>query len=76
MLASYIRLRPHFFAVCAPDWSRVNGSGYIEDDICTGSDRALITEARFVIHSDQVLLKGTPSDDAALLENTEKACAF
>ena len=52
--ACFVRLRPHFFAVCAPDWSQVNGSGYIEDDICTGNDTDLIIEARFVIHVNQV----------------------
>lgn len=49
------RLRPHFFDVCKPDWSKLNGTGagsfyrpfpYIEEDICTGQDSALITEAR------------------------------
>ncbi|XP_005105787.1 phospholipid phosphatase 2 [Aplysia californica] len=41
------RLRPHFFAVCMPDWSRLNDtSGYILEDICTGPDKDLIKEAR------------------------------
>ncbi|XP_055459478.1 phospholipid phosphatase 1 isoform X1 [Psammomys obesus] len=32
------RLRPHFLAVCNPDWSKINCSdGYIENYICQGS---------------------------------------
>ncbi|CAG5136408.1 unnamed protein product, partial [Candidula unifasciata] len=41
------RLRPHFFDVCKPDWSRLNNtSGYITSDICTGEKKDLIHEAR------------------------------
>ncbi|KAJ6657645.1 hypothetical protein lerEdw1_002146 [Lerista edwardsae] len=32
------RLRPHFLAVCRPDFTRINCSaGYLEDYICTGN---------------------------------------
>ncbi|XP_052015622.1 phospholipid phosphatase 1 isoform X2 [Apodemus sylvaticus] len=32
------RLRPHFLAVCNPDWSKINCSdGYIENFICQGN---------------------------------------
>ena len=32
------RLRPHFLAVCDPDWSKINCSdGYIENYICRGN---------------------------------------
>ncbi|CAL1534735.1 unnamed protein product [Lymnaea stagnalis] len=41
------RLRPHFFDVCDPDWSKVNDTkGYITADICLGIDQDLIREAR------------------------------
>lgn len=32
-------LRPHFLAICNPDWSKINCSdGYIEDYICQGNE--------------------------------------
>ncbi|KAL2294285.1 hypothetical protein Nmel_008010, partial [Mimus melanotis] len=38
------RLRPHFIAVCQPDWTRINCSlGYIENFTCHG-DKAKINE--------------------------------
>ncbi|XP_046573750.1 phospholipid phosphatase 3-like [Haliotis rubra] len=43
------RLRPHFFAICQPDWVRINcsdGNRYITEDVCTGSDVKAIEEAR------------------------------
>lgn len=40
------RLRPHFIAVCQPDWARINCSlGYIENFTCHG-DKAKINEGR------------------------------
>nr|XP_009928743.1 PREDICTED: lipid phosphate phosphohydrolase 1-like [Haliaeetus albicilla] len=40
------RLRPHFLAVCQPDWTRINCSlGYIENFSCQG-DKAKINEGR------------------------------
>lgn len=46
-LAKYMigRLRPSFLAVCDPDWSRVNCSGYVQVEVCRGSP-ANVTEAR------------------------------
>ncbi|KAL0182092.1 hypothetical protein M9458_021467, partial [Cirrhinus mrigala] len=34
------RLRPHFLAVCKPDWTKINctGGAYIEQDFCTGKE--------------------------------------
>ncbi|XP_038934337.1 phospholipid phosphatase 2 isoform X2 [Rattus norvegicus] len=45
-LAKYMigRLRPSFLAVCDPDWSRVNCSGYVQVEVCRGSP-ANVTEA-------------------------------
>ncbi|XP_046335705.2 phospholipid phosphatase 1-like isoform X1 [Haliotis rufescens] len=43
------RLRPHFFAICQPDWARINcseGNRYITEDVCTGTDVKAIQEAR------------------------------
>ncbi|XP_076471507.1 phospholipid phosphatase 1-like [Babylonia areolata] len=41
------RLRPHFFAVCVPDFSKVtNTQSYITEDICTGNNTDDIKEAR------------------------------
>ncbi|XP_070562983.1 phospholipid phosphatase 1-like [Ptychodera flava] len=41
------RLRPHFFDVCQPDFSKINCSvGYITDFTCLGSDVDSINEAR------------------------------
>ncbi|XP_041366442.1 phospholipid phosphatase 1-like [Gigantopelta aegis] len=45
------RLRPHFFAICRPDWNLANCSTgaiarYVTEDVCTGTDKSLITEAR------------------------------
>lgn len=40
------RLRPHFLAVCQPDWTQINCSlGYIENIPCQG-DKAKINEGR------------------------------
>lgn len=46
-LAKYMigRLRPSFLAVCDPDWSRVNCSGYVQLEVCRGNP-ANVTEAR------------------------------
>ncbi|XP_063278106.1 phospholipid phosphatase 1 isoform X2 [Prinia subflava] len=45
------RLRPHFIAVCQPDWTRINCSlGYIENFTCHG-DRAKINEGRLSFYS-------------------------
>ena len=49
------RLRPHFFAVCKPDYSRFNCTDsrgymtYVEGDYCTGTDEEKLTEMRFVV---------------------------
>ncbi|XP_060227056.1 phospholipid phosphatase 2 isoform X2 [Meriones unguiculatus] len=45
-LAKYMigRLRPSFLAVCDPDWSRINCSGYVQLEVCRGSP-ANVTEA-------------------------------
>ncbi|XP_074640820.1 phospholipid phosphatase 1-like [Tubulanus polymorphus] len=41
------RLRPHFFAVCKPDYSKFNcSSGYIESYVCTGTDSYNLKNAR------------------------------
>ncbi|XP_029817435.1 phospholipid phosphatase 1 [Manacus vitellinus] len=45
------RLRPHFLAVCKPDWTRINCSlGYIENFTCHG-DKATINEGRLSFYS-------------------------
>ncbi|XP_072216031.1 phospholipid phosphatase 1 isoform X1 [Excalfactoria chinensis] len=45
------RLRPHFIAVCQPDWTRINCSlGYIENFPCQG-DKAKINEGRLSFYS-------------------------
>ncbi|XP_017599735.1 PREDICTED: phospholipid phosphatase 1 [Corvus brachyrhynchos] len=45
------RLRPHFIAVCQPDWTRINCSlGYIENFTCHG-DKAKISEGRLSFYS-------------------------
>ncbi|XP_071437698.1 phospholipid phosphatase 1 isoform X1 [Pithys albifrons albifrons] len=45
------RLRPHFLAVCRPDWARINCSlGYIENFTCHG-DKAAINEGRLSFYS-------------------------
>ncbi|XP_033929082.1 phospholipid phosphatase 1 isoform X1 [Melopsittacus undulatus] len=45
------RLRPHFLAVCQPDWTRINCSlGYIENFSCQG-DKAKISEGRLSFYS-------------------------
>ncbi|XP_063002936.1 phospholipid phosphatase 2 [Elgaria multicarinata webbii] len=52
-LAKYMigRLRPNFLAVCDPDWSKVNCSGYIQlEDVCQGSIKD-ITESRLSFYS-------------------------
>ncbi|XP_036618244.1 phospholipid phosphatase 2 [Trichosurus vulpecula] len=52
-LAKYMigRLRPNFLAVCDPDWSRVNCSGYVQPEaVCRGSP-ANVTESRLSFYS-------------------------
>uniref|UniRef100_A0A8D0DWB6 Phospholipid phosphatase 2 n=1 Tax=Salvator merianae TaxID=96440 RepID=A0A8D0DWB6_SALMN len=52
-LAKYMigRLRPNFVAVCAPDWTKVNCSAYVElEGICQGNLRD-ITESRLSFYS-------------------------
>lgn len=51
-LAKYMigRLRPSFLAVCDPDWSRVNCSGYVQLEVCRGNP-ANVTEARLSFYS-------------------------
>ncbi|XP_053144205.1 phospholipid phosphatase 1 isoform X2 [Hemicordylus capensis] len=45
------RLRPHFLAVCEPDWSQINCSyGYIENFKCLG-EKAKVNEARLSFYS-------------------------
>ncbi|XP_072715606.1 phospholipid phosphatase 1-like [Ciconia boyciana] len=45
------RLRPHFLAVCQPDWTQINCSlGYIENFSCQG-DKAKINEGRLLFYS-------------------------
>lgn len=45
------RLRPHFLAVCNPDWSKINCSdGYIENFICQGNEDR-IREGRLSFYS-------------------------
>uniref|UniRef100_A0A8B9DWB0 Phospholipid phosphatase 1 n=1 Tax=Anser cygnoides TaxID=8845 RepID=A0A8B9DWB0_ANSCY len=45
------RLRPHFLAVCQPDWTQINCSlGYIENFPCQG-DKAKINEGRLSFYS-------------------------
>uniref|UniRef100_A0A8V0YUM1 Phospholipid phosphatase 1 n=1 Tax=Gallus gallus TaxID=9031 RepID=A0A8V0YUM1_CHICK len=45
------RLRPHFLAVCQPDWTQINCSlGYIENIPCQG-DKAKINEGRLSFYS-------------------------
>uniref|UniRef100_A0A8C4KGW2 Phospholipid phosphatase 1 n=1 Tax=Dromaius novaehollandiae TaxID=8790 RepID=A0A8C4KGW2_DRONO len=45
------RLRPHFLAVCQPDWARINCTlGYIENFSCQG-DKARINEGRLSFYS-------------------------
>ncbi|XP_051028362.1 phospholipid phosphatase 1 isoform X2 [Acomys russatus] len=45
------RLRPHFLAVCNPDWSKINCSdGYIETYICQGS-ATKVREGRLSFYS-------------------------
>ncbi|XP_039606288.1 phospholipid phosphatase 1 isoform X2 [Polypterus senegalus] len=45
------RLRPHFLALCQPDWSTINCSyGYIENFTCTG-DKTAVNEARLSFYS-------------------------
>ncbi|XP_028851420.1 phospholipid phosphatase 1 isoform X1 [Denticeps clupeoides] len=45
------RLRPHFLAVCKPQWSNIDcQSGYIEDFVCTG-DKGLVNESRVSFYS-------------------------
>ena len=46
------RLRPHFFSVCLPDYSKFNCTDshgryrYVEEDVCTGTDQKLLKEMR------------------------------
>ncbi|XP_021063879.1 phospholipid phosphatase 1 isoform X3 [Mus pahari] len=45
------RLRPHFLAICNPDWSKINCSdGYIEDYICQGNE-GKVKEGRLSFYS-------------------------
>ncbi|KAM8792439.1 phospholipid phosphatase 1 isoform 1-T1 [Eudromia elegans] len=45
------RLRPHFLAVCQPDWARINCTlGYVENFFCQG-DKAKINEGRLSFYS-------------------------
>uniref|UniRef100_G3PV47 Phospholipid phosphatase 1 n=1 Tax=Gasterosteus aculeatus aculeatus TaxID=481459 RepID=G3PV47_GASAC len=46
------RLRPHFLAVCKPDWGKINCSSgaYVEDFACTG-DPDVVNEARLSFYS-------------------------
>ncbi|XP_028658448.1 phospholipid phosphatase 1 isoform X4 [Erpetoichthys calabaricus] len=45
------RLRPHFLALCQPDWSTINCSyGYIENFTCAG-DKTAVNEARLSFYS-------------------------
>ncbi|XP_073200049.1 phospholipid phosphatase 1 isoform X6 [Lepidochelys kempii] len=45
------RLRPHFLAICQPDWARVNCSlGYIENFPCQG-DKVKVNEGRLSFYS-------------------------
>ncbi|XP_035165006.1 phospholipid phosphatase 1 isoform X1 [Oxyura jamaicensis] len=45
------RLRPHFLAVCQPDWTQINCSlGYIENFPCQG-EKAKINEGRLSFYS-------------------------
>ncbi|KYO29119.1 phospholipid phosphatase 1 isoform X1 [Alligator mississippiensis] len=45
------RLRPHFLAVCQPDWTQINCSlGYIENFPCQG-DKAKVNEGRLSFYS-------------------------
>ncbi|XP_039401848.1 phospholipid phosphatase 1 isoform X1 [Mauremys reevesii] len=45
------RLRPHFLAICQPDWTRVNCSlGYIENFPCQG-DKVQVNEGRLSFYS-------------------------
>ncbi|XP_078525662.1 phospholipid phosphatase 2 isoform X2 [Lissotriton helveticus] len=51
-LAKYMigRPRPNFLAVCNPDWSKVNCTGYVLEDVCRGSV-ANVTESRLSFYS-------------------------
>ncbi|XP_069504242.1 phospholipid phosphatase 2 [Ambystoma mexicanum] len=51
-LAKYMigRPRPNFLAVCNPDWSKVNCTGYVLEDVCTGT-KANVTESRLSFYS-------------------------
>ncbi|XP_067654994.1 putative phosphatidate phosphatase [Haliotis asinina] len=40
------RLRPHFIAVCQPDTNTACTGGYVQDDVCLGTDVKAIAEAR------------------------------
>ncbi|XP_067424688.1 phospholipid phosphatase 1 isoform X2 [Emydura macquarii macquarii] len=45
------RLRPHFLAICQPDWTRINCSlGYIENFSCQG-DKVKVNEGRLSFYS-------------------------
>ncbi|CAH2293187.1 phospholipid phosphatase 2 [Pelobates cultripes] len=51
-LAKYMvgRPRPNFLAVCNPEWTSVNCSGYVTDFVCRGSP-ANVTESRLSFYS-------------------------
>lgn len=41
------RLRPHFFDVCNPDFTKINcSSGYIVDFVCQGEEENQLREVR------------------------------
>ncbi|KAL4235626.1 hypothetical protein ACF0H5_004021 [Mactra antiquata] len=40
------RLRPHFITICKPSITCTLTTGFIEDDVCTGTDTDAIAEAR------------------------------
>ncbi|XP_004678375.1 PREDICTED: lipid phosphate phosphohydrolase 1 isoform X1 [Condylura cristata] len=45
------RLRPHFLAICDPDWSKINcTAGYIENYICQGNAQK-VKESRLSFYS-------------------------
>uniref|UniRef100_A0A8C5LMZ6 Phospholipid phosphatase 2 n=1 Tax=Leptobrachium leishanense TaxID=445787 RepID=A0A8C5LMZ6_9ANUR len=51
-LAKYMigRPRPNFVAVCNPDWTTVNCSGYVTDFVCRGNP-SNVTESRLSFYS-------------------------
>ncbi|XP_074084823.1 phospholipid phosphatase 2-like isoform X2 [Macrotis lagotis] len=45
------RLRPNFLAVCDPDWSRVNCSGYVRVEALCRGDPSNVTNSRLSFYS-------------------------